>query len=115
MARDVIVFDTTLRDGEQAPGNSLTAEEKLRLARQLDALGVDVIEAGFPAASDGDFRSVREVATELSRPVVAALARCVERDIDLAGEALRGAGQERIHVFLSTSDLHLREKLRIER
>jgi len=115
MARDVIVFDTTLRDGEQAPGNSLTAEEKLRLARQLDALGVDVIEAGFPAASDGDFRSVRDVATELHRPVVAALARCVDRDIDLAGEALRGAARPRLHVFLSTSDLHLREKLRIDR
>jgi len=115
MVRDVIIFDTTLRDGEQAPGNSLTAEEKLRLARQLDALGVDVIEAGFPAASEGDFRSVRDVATELHRPVVAALARCVERDIDLGGDALRGAARPRLHVFLSTSDLHLREKLRIDR
>jgi 2-isopropylmalate synthase len=115
MARDVIIFDTTLRDGEQAPGNSLTAEEKLRLARQLDALGVDVIEAGFPAASDGDFRSVRDIATDLRRPVVAALARCVEGDIDLAGEALRGAARPRLHVFLSTSDLHLRDKLRIDR
>jgi 2-isopropylmalate synthase len=115
MASDVIIFDTTLRDGEQAPGNSLSAEEKVRLARQLDALGVDVIEAGFPAASDGDFRSVRDVAAEVRRPVVAGLARCVERDIDLAGDALRGAGRSRIHVFLSTSDLHLREKLRIDR
>src|SRR5262245_24689278 len=115
MARDVIIFDTTLRDGEQAPGNSLTAEEKVRLARQLDALGVDVIEAGFPAASDGDFRSVRDIAVDLRRPVVAALARCVERDIDLAGEALRGAARPRLHVFLSTSDLHLREKLGIDR
>src|SRR5213594_502434 len=111
----VRIFDTTLRDGEQAPGNAMTPQEKLRLARQLDALGVDVIEAGFPAASDGDFRSVRDVATELHRPVVAALARCVERDIDLAGEALRGAARPRLHVFLSTSDLHLREKLRIDR
>jgi len=115
MARDVIIFDTTLRDGEQAPGNSLTAEEKVRLARQLDALGVDVIEAGFPAASDGDFRSVRDIAVDLRRPVVAGLARCVERDIDLAGEALRGAARPRLHVFLSTSDLHLREKLGIDR
>ena len=115
MARDVIIFDTTLRDGEQAPGNSLTAEEKVRLARQLDALGVDVIEAGFPAASDGDFRSVRDIAVDLRRPVVAALARCIERDIDLAGEALRGAARPRLHVFLSTSDLHLREKLGIDR
>jgi len=115
MARDVIIFDTTLRDGEQAPGNSLTAEEKLRLARQLDSLGVDVIEAGFPAASDGDFRSVRDIAVDLRRPIVAALARCVERDIDLAGDALRGAARPRLHVFISTSDLHLREKLRIDR
>jgi 2-isopropylmalate synthase len=115
MVKDVIIFDTTLRDGEQAPGNSLTPEEKLRLARQLDALGVDVIEAGFPAASEGDFRSVRDIAAEVRRPVLAALARCVERDIDLAGESLRGAGRGRIHVFLSTSDLHLREKLRISR
>ena len=115
MARNVIIFDTTLRDGEQAPGNSLTAEEKLRLARQLDALGVDVIEAGFPAASDGDFRSVRDIAVDLRRPIVAALARCVERDIDLAGDSLRGAARPRLHVFISTSDLHLREKLRIDR
>jgi len=115
MARDVIIFDTTLRDGEQAPGNSLTAEEKLRLARQLDSLGVDVIEAGFPAASDGDFRSVRDIAVDLRRPIVAALARCVERDIDLAGDSLRGAARPRLHVFISTSDLHLREKLRIDR
>ena len=110
---DVLIFDTTLRDGEQAPGNSLTPEEKLRLARQLDALGVDVLEAGFPAASEGDYRSVREIAAEVRRPVIAALARCTERDIDLAGEALGGAARARIHVFISTSDLHMREKLRL--
>ncbi len=115
MVKDVLIFDTTLRDGEQAPGNSLSPEEKLRLARQLDALGVDVIEAGFPAASEGDFRSVRDIASEVRRPVLAALARCVDRDIDLAGDALRSAAHARIHVFLSTSDLHLREKLRISR
>ncbi len=112
---DVLIFDTTLRDGEQAPGNSLSAEEKLRMARQLDALGVDVIEAGFPAASDGDYRSVREIATELRRPVIAALARCHDQDVDLAGEALRGAERGRIHIFISTSDLHMREKLRMSR
>src|SRR5689334_14024505 len=94
---NVLIFDTTLRDGEQAPGNSLTPEEKLRLAGQLDALGVDVIEAGFPAASEGDYRSVRDVAAELRRPAVAALARCHERDIDLAGEAIAGAERGRIH------------------
>src|SRR5687767_2289655 len=112
---EVLVFDTTLRDGEQAPGNSLSPEEKLRLARQLDTLGVDIIEAGFPAASEGDYRSVREIAAEVRRPIIAALARCVERDVDLAGESLSGAGRGRIHVFVSTSDLHLRDKLRTTR
>src|SRR3954468_17481744 len=112
---DVLIFDTTLRDGEQAPGNSLSPEEKLRLARQLDALAVDVIEAGFPAASEDDYRSVRDIGAELRRPVIAALARCLERDIDLAGEALSAAERRRIHVFVSTSDLHIREKLRTTR
>ncbi|MBA3521195.1 MAG: 2-isopropylmalate synthase, partial [Gemmatimonadales bacterium] len=112
---DVLIFDTTLRDGEQAPGNSLSPEEKLRLARQLDALGVDILEAGFPAASEGDYRSVHEIAAEVRRPVIAALARCHERDIDLAGEALNGAARGRLHVFISTSDLHMREKLRLTR
>ncbi|MGI9042207.1 MAG: 2-isopropylmalate synthase [Gemmatimonadales bacterium] len=112
---DVLIFDTTLRDGEQAPGNSLSPEEKLRLARQLDALGVDILEAGFPAASEGDYRSVHEIAAEVRRPVVAALARCHERDIELAGEALNGAARSRLHVFISTSDLHMREKLRLTR
>ena len=107
--KDVVIFDTTLRDGEQAPGNSHSPEEKLRLARQLDALGVDVMEAGFPAASEGDYRGVREIATELRRPVIAALARCHDRDIELAGEAIRPAARGRLHVFISTSDLHIRE------
>jgi 2-isopropylmalate synthase len=112
---DVIIFDTTLRDGEQAPGNTMTPEEKLRLARQLDALGVDVIEAGFPAASEGDYRSVYEIAQEVRRPVNAALARCLEKDIDLAGEALRPAERGRLHVFIATSDIHLTHKLKITR
>jgi len=113
MERNVVIFDTTLRDGEQAPGNSMTPEEKVRLARQLDVLGVDVIETGFPAASDGDFRGVRTVAQEIRRPVIAALARCHDRDIDLAGEALQPAERSRIHVFIATSDIHLEHKLRI--
>ena len=112
---EVLIFDTTLRDGEQAPGNSLSPEEKVRLARQLDALGVDIIEAGFPAASEGDYRSVREIATEVRSPVVAALARCLDRDIELAGDALSEAERARLHVFVSTSDLHIREKLRTTR
>ena len=115
MSREVLIFDTTLRDGEQAPGNTMTPEEKLRLARQLDQLGVDIIEAGFPAASEGDFRSVKEIAQEVRRPVIAALARCHEKDIDLAGEALQGAARGRIHVFISTSDIHLEHKLKISR
>jgi 2-isopropylmalate synthase len=115
MARQLIIFDTTLRDGEQAPGNTMTPEEKLRLARQLDQLGVDVLEAGFPAASEGDYRSVREIAQEIRRPVIAALARCHERDIDLAGETIREAQRGRIHIFISTSDLHLEHKLRLTR
>jgi len=115
MVREVVIFDTTLRDGEQAPGNTMTPEEKLQVARQLDALQVDVIETGFPAASEGDFRGVQEIAAEVWRPVLAALARCTERDIDLAGEALRGAARGRIHVFIATSDLHLQHKLKIGR
>jgi len=112
---EILIFDTTLRDGEQAPGNSLSPEEKLRLARQLDTLRVDIIEAGFPAASEGDYRSVREIAAEVRRPVIAALARCLDRDIELAGEALSEAARGRLHVFISTSDLHIRDKLRTSR
>jgi 2-isopropylmalate synthase len=115
MGQEVVIFDTTLRDGEQAPGNSMTPEAKLRLARQLDLLGVDVIEAGFPSASDGDARAVRAIAEDVRRPVIAALARCHDRDIDRAGEALRGAARGRVHVFIATSDLHLEHKLRITR
>ena len=115
MHRDVIIFDTTLRDGEQAPGNAMTPDSKLRLARQLDALRVDVIEAGFPAASQGDLRGVRDIAEAVRRPVIAALARCHDRDIDLAAEALQPAQRKRIHVFIATSDIHLEHKLKIDR
>ena len=111
----VRIFDTSLRDGEQAPGFSMTAAEKLRVARQLDLLGVDIIEAGFPIASDGDFAAVRAIAAELSRPIVAGLARAATLDVDRAGAALDRARHPRIHVFLATSDLHLRDKLRISR
>ena len=115
MARDVFIFDTTLRDGEQAPGNAMTPEIKVRLARQLDVLGVDVIEAGFPAASQGDLLGVQQVAEAVRRPIIAALARCHDRDIDAATEALQPAERKRIHVFIATSDLHLEQKLRIDR
>jgi len=111
----ITVFDTTLRDGEQSPGCSMNAQEKLRLARQLDRLGVDVIEAGFPIASDGDFESVKEIAQVVRRPLIAGLARACRQDIECAWEALKYAARPRIHVFLATSDIHLQYKLRITR
>ena len=111
----VTIFDTTLRDGEQSPGCSMTADEKVRMARQLDHLGVDVIEAGFPISSDGDFHSVQMVAREVRRPVIAALARCRTEDVERAWQALKPAARPRIHTFLATSDLHLQHKLKISR
>ncbi len=111
----ITVFDTTLRDGEQSPGCSMNQQEKLRLAHQLDRLRVDVIEAGFPIASDGDFESVKAIAREVRRPVIAGLARACRPDIERAWEALREAERPRIHVFLATSDIHLQYKLRITR
>jgi 2-isopropylmalate synthase len=111
----ITVFDTTLRDGEQSPGCSMNVNEKLRMAHQLDRLGVDVIEAGFPIASDGDFEAVQAVASAVRRPIIAGLARACSKDIERAWEALKGAARPRIHVFLATSDIHLKYKLRISR
>jgi 2-isopropylmalate synthase len=111
----IAVFDTTLRDGEQSPGCSMNHQEKLRLAHQLDRLGVDVIEAGFPIASDGDFEAVKGIATVVRRPVVAGLARACRPDIERAWEALKDAARPRIHVFLATSDIHLKYKLHMTR
>ena len=111
----VIIFDTTLRDGEQSPGCSMTPDEKLRMARQLDRLGVDVIEAGFPISSDGDFQAVQAVAREIRRPVIAALARCRREDVERAWQAVQDAAHPRIHTFLATSDIHLQHKLKISR
>jgi 2-isopropylmalate synthase len=111
----VTIFDTTLRDGEQSPGCSMRLDEKLRMARQLDRLGVDVIEAGFPIASDGDFEAVEAVAREIRRPKIAGLARAAYADIERAWEAVRHAQRPRIHVFLATSDIHLHYKLRMTR
>ena len=112
---NLIIFDTTLRDGEQSPGFSMNTKEKLRLARQIAALGVDIIEAGFPIASDDDAHAVRLIAQEIRGPVVAALARCNPADIERAGESLEPAPRSRIHTFIATSDLHLERKLRIGR
>jgi 2-isopropylmalate synthase len=111
----VIIFDTTLRDGEQAPGFTLNVAAKVTMARALDALGVDVIEAGFPIASPADAEAVRQVSREVRRPVIAALARCRARDIEEAARALGPAERPRLHTFLATSDLHLASKLRMTR
>jgi 2-isopropylmalate synthase len=113
---DVVhIFDTTLRDGEQSPGFSMNTEEKIRMARQLAALDVDVIEAGFPIASHGDLEAVRQVAREIRTVPIAALARAKKADVDAAIEALEPAAESRLHVFLATSDLHLQVKLNITR
>ncbi len=109
------IFDTTLRDGEQSPGCSMNLGEKVSLARQLDRLGVDVIEAGFPIASDGDFESVKAVAKEVRRPIICGLARTGEADVERAAQALDGAQAPRIHTFIATSDIHLEHKLRKSR
>src|SRR5689334_13102792 len=107
MADDrLVIFDTTLRDGEQSPGASMNLSEKLEVARALRDLGVDIIEAGFPIASPGDFESVQAIAREIEGPVICGLARCNRADIDRAGEALKGAPRRRIHVFLATSAIH---------
>ena len=116
MANDrLTIFDTTLRDGEQAPGFSLRIDEKLKMARQLSELGVDVIEAGFPIASEADAEAVRLIASSVEGPVIAALARCHPADIERAGTALTPAPRRRIHTFIATSDLHLERKLRMTR
>ena len=107
----VRIFDTTLRDGEQSPGATLTQVEKLEIARQLEAMGVDVIEAGFPISSDGDFESVKAIAGEIKKSIVCGLARCTPGDIDRAGQAVRQAAHPRIHVFCATSKIHREHKL----
>lgn len=109
------IFDTTLRDGEQSPGCSMRLEEKLRMAEQLDRLGVDVIEAGFPAASEDDFRAVHAIAQAHRRPVVAGLARACREDMEKALRALEPASHPRLHIFLASSDIHLKYKLRKSR
>lgn len=109
------IFDTTLRDGEQSPGFSMNLNEKLRFAEQLALLGVDIIEAGFPIASDGDFKAVREIAKRIDGPVIAGLSRIRPDDINRAWEALRFAKKPRIHTFIATSDIHLDHKLRLSR
>ena len=113
MTDKLIIFGTTLRDGEQSPGASMTREEKVRIAKQLEKLRVDVIEAGFPAASNGDFESVKAVADIIKDSTVCALSRAIENDINRAGEALKGANSGRIHTFIATSAIHMEKKLRM--
>jgi 2-isopropylmalate synthase len=115
MSDKLIIFDTTLRDGEQSPGASMTKDEKLRIARQLERLRVDVIEAGFAASSNGDFEAVRSIAGHVKESIVCSLARANDRDISRAAEALKGAARSRIHTFIATSELHMEKKLRMTR
>src|SRR6202171_2156490 len=116
LSMDVVrIFDTTLRDGEQSPGFSMNTAKKIRLAHQLAALGVDVIEAGFPISSRGDLEAVRKVAQEIRTVPIAALARARKDDVNAAVEALQPAAASRLHIFLATSDLHLKVKLNMTR
>ena len=119
MARRIRVFDTTLRDGEQTPGAALTVDEKVSVAKQLARLRVDVIEAGFPAASPGEAEAVRRIASEVGgargAPAIAALARCVPADVTVAAKALEPARKRQLHVFIATSDIHITHKLRSTR
>ncbi|NLG23762.1 MAG: 2-isopropylmalate synthase, partial [Clostridiales bacterium] len=112
MVRHIKVFDTTLRDGEQAPGCSMNLKEKMEIARQLERLGVDVIEAGFAVSSPGDFESVQSIARMVKNSTVASLSRSVEKDIDASWEALRDAASPRIHIFVATSPVHMQYKLK---
>lgn len=115
MSQKIYVFDTTLRDGEQVPGCQLTTEEKVMIARELEKLGVDIIEAGFPISSPGDFRSVVEVSKAVTEPTVCALSRAIKGDIDAAGEALKFAKRPRIHTGIGASDIHIKHKFNSNR
>src|ERR1700686_1519100 len=110
----VVIFDTTLRDGEQCPGATMTHEEKIEVAELLDTMGVDIIEAGFPIASEGDFAAVNEIAKRAKNAVICGLSRASPKDIDRCAEAIRPAKRRRIHTFLSTSPVHMKYKLQKE-
>ncbi|WP_444997581.1 2-isopropylmalate synthase [Aliikangiella sp. IMCC44359] len=110
----ILIFDTTLRDGEQSPGASMTIDEKVMLAHQLKRLGVNIIEAGFPVISEGDFEAVSRIAKSVKGPIICGLARCVEKDITAAAKALEEAENKRIHIFIATSKIHMQHKLKME-
>ena len=115
MAKDhLIIFDTTLRDGEQSPGASMTRDEKVRIAKALERLRVDVIEAGFAVASPGDFEAVKAVASAIRESTVCSLSRALDRDIEIAAEAIAPAPRRRIHTFIATSPIHMKHKLKLE-
>ncbi|HIL39886.1 MAG TPA: 2-isopropylmalate synthase, partial [Methylococcales bacterium] len=114
MKDKLIIFDTTMRDGEQSPGASMNKDEKVRIAKALERLKVDVMEAGFPAASIGDFEAVKAVADVIKDSTVCGLSRALDRDIDRAGEALRHANSSRIHTFIATSPIHMQVKLNMQ-
>ena len=113
MKKHIKIFDTTLRDGEQTPRVNLNAEEKLRIAKQLESLGVDIIEAGFAVASPGDFEAVKMIAENVKNSTVCSLSRAVKKDIEAAGKALKGAAKPRIHTFIATSPIHREFKLKM--
>src|ERR1051325_8200377 len=115
MADKVLIFDTTLRDGEQSPGVAFNINDKIEIASQLERLGVDIIEAGFPASSPGDFEAVKAVAAQVRGARIAGLARAVRNDVERCAEAVKDAAAPRIHVFLSTSDIHLMHQLAKDR
>lgn len=114
MQDKLIIFDTTLRDGKQSPDAAMTRDEKIRIAKALERMKVDVIEAGFPIASPGDFEAVQAVANIIKTSTVCGLARALDKDIDRAGEALKGAQSARIHTFIATSPIHMQMKLKME-
>ena len=112
--KNIKIFDTTMRDGEQSPGASMNIEEKIKIAQALETLGVDIIEAGFPAASKGDFNAVKEISSIIKKSQVCALSRASQNDIQSAADALKNASQPRIHTFISTSELHMKHKLQLD-
>src|SRR5260221_9485869 len=114
MQQQLIIFDTTMRDGEQSPGAAMSRDDKVRIAKQLEKLRVDVIEAGFAASSPGDFEAIRAVAAVVKDSTICALARANDNDVTRAGEAIRGANAGRVHVFIATSPIHMKAKLRME-
>src|SRR5580658_1834276 len=115
MKKRIYIFDTTLRDGEQVPGCQLNTVEKIEVARALEDLGVDIIEAGFPISSPGDLQAVIEISKVVTKPVIAALARAVKGDIDAAAESIRFARRKRIHTFISSSDIHITHQFKSTR